>query len=123
MSLWKKFILAFSASTVIRVALISASTALLIFTIQGGDTGSILFSGFLAFMAYLWSILSFLQVFLGKFFIVPEHLLHQAEKAIDHIERLKEIVEMPESPKKTALEEAYFEVIQETLEYMKTHLK
>jgi hypothetical protein len=30
---------------------------------------------------------------------------------------------MPESTTKEALKEAYFEVIQETLEYMKEHLK
>jgi hypothetical protein len=60
---------------------------------------------------------------LGEFYIVPEHFLHQTEKAIDHVEKLKEIVEMPESTTKEALKEAYFEVIQETLEYMKGLLK
>jgi hypothetical protein len=123
MSLWKQFILVFSVTTVLRVALIVGSTGLLVFAIQSGDTGLILFAIFVAFMAYLWSLLNFLQNFLGKFYIVPEHFLHQTEKAIDHVEKLKEIVEMPESTTKEALKEAYFEVIQETLEYMKGLLK
>jgi hypothetical protein len=123
MSLWKKFTLVFSATSILRATVIGGSIWLFLYAIQTSDTGLISFSILIILVGSLWAIISFLEIFLGKFYIVPEHFLSQTEKTIDHVEKLKEIVEMPESTTKDALKEAYFEVIQETLEYMKTHLK
>jgi hypothetical protein len=123
MSLWKKFTLVFALNNTLRALVIGLSIWFLGFSFKLGDSSLIVLAIFIVIIACTCAILTFLQTFLGQFYIVPEHFQRHLEQIEEDIKCLQEITEMQESTTKASLEEAYFKMIGQELTNLRKYLK
>ena len=124
MSLWKKFVLVFTAQTLKRVFIFAASTWGLIYGIQSNDKTLLFFGIGLAIVGYIWITLAFLETFLlTDYCIVESPPTSKVEEILQDVQCLERITKLRNSISTDSAEELYFDELKSNLINLKASLK
>jgi hypothetical protein len=123
MSIWKKFVLTFTANTLIRLIITAGCTWFLIYTIQLDDIGMLFFGIAAVIAGYVWVILNFLDTFQNDFYVVQGSHRSEIQRIIEDVQCLKRITKLRDSIASDACEEVYFEEVETKLENLRDSLK
>lgn len=123
MSVWKKFVLVFTANTLIRLLITAGCTWVLIYTIQLDDIGMLFFGIAAVITGYVWVILNFLNTYKNDFYVVQGSHRAEIQRILENVQCLKRITKLRDFIGSENNEDVYFEEVETALTNLRDSLK